>query len=180
MILERSSLLGVMRHGKIDLNPFFSSVYFYQHMICATITPFERSLFLIIKSEAQGVQPILAATWVVTQTDKPVCWRMYSLNFNIPSGNSKRFDFTISRDSYNTLFQGIVHKLVIELSNQILGKVGHFFKWLHTFTLEPFPDLICTEFLFSLLQYPFLHGLMCQTMNWGFLISSPYSLLTSD
>ena len=42
--------------------------------------------------------------------------------------------------------------MLIELSNQILGKVGHFFKRLDTFTVEPFPrfDLLGISFLLVL------------------------------
>ena len=125
-------------------------VFLNQHDLRYNLTVIKVTLLLNQAWRTEGTTNITSDLSGHTDWQTVVLTHQHSLNQHAIWQLEKILNSTVSWLLYNPLFQRIDHKLLIELSNQILGKVGHFFKGLDTFTVEPFPDLICSEFLFSL------------------------------
>ena len=103
-------------------------VFLNQHDLRYDFTVIEVTLLLDQTRSTEGTTDITPDLSGHTDRQTIVLTHEYSLYQHTIRQLKEIFDSTISRLLNNTLFQGIDHKLVIKLSNQILGKVGHLFK----------------------------------------------------
>ena len=103
-------------------------VFLNQHDLRYDFTVIEVTLFLNQTRGTEGTTDITSDLSGHTDRQTIVLTHEYCLNQHSIWQFKKIFNCPISRLLNDTLFQGIDHKLVIKLSNQILGKVGHLFK----------------------------------------------------
>ncbi len=92
----------------------------------------------------------------------------------------QRYNIYHPADSWAIRCSGMTTNWSLKAASKSLEGLGSSLHWLDTFYSKAISQILITEFLFSLLQNPFLHGFDVLNCKLTVSFSSPYSLLASD